>query len=102
MADAEAPVGNPYRAALTELARAARAAAGGVPGMTGPLAAIGDGQAWKGPAARRFRDTHLGPVKGALYPALTQLIEDVEAARDAQPSEVTPEQATALRQKWGL
>lgn len=102
MADPEAPVANPLRAELAELARAARLAVGGVPGMTGPVHAIGDGQAWKGPAARRFRDAHLGPAKGSIYPALAGLVDDVEAARDGQPSQVSPEQAKALRQKWGL
>ena len=98
----DASVANPLRAELEDLLRQARRARGSVPSMRGPLEAVGDGQAWRSPAARRFRDNHLQPVSSTLYSQLDRALEDIEAARDAQPSMVSPERADALRARYGL
>lgn len=100
--ETEGPVANPLRAELDDLVRSVSRAQGQVPGMRGPLQAVGDGQAWKGPAARRFREKHLSPTSSTLYRALDRLVDDVTAARDAQPREVSPERAETLRREWGL
>lgn len=103
MAEAdEGPVPNPLRAELSALLTRVRDARWEVPGMGGPLTAVGDGQAWKGPAARRFHDHHLAPAAQSLYRPLDRLEEDVRAARDAQPAEVSSDQADRIRRQWGL
>lgn len=102
MSESEEPVGNPLRAELDDLVRRVRNATGQVPGMSGPLQAIGDGDAWEGPAARRFRSRHLEPARDGLYRPLDRLIDDVESRRDGLPREVSPERAAELRREWGL
>ncbi|WP_010147442.1 hypothetical protein [Serinicoccus profundi] len=102
MSEPEDPVTNPLRAELDELVRRVRLATGEVPGLSGPLEAVGDGDAWKGPAARRFRDAHLEPARTGLYGPLGRLVDDVESARDGLPREVSPERARELRREWGL
>lgn len=93
---------NPLRAALTRLLGRVQNARAAVPGMGAPLTAVGDGDAWRGPAARRFHDQHLAPTAHALYTPLDRIEDDVRAARDAQPREVSAEEAAALRRRWGL
>lgn len=101
-AEAEEPVANPLRTALSQLLVRVQGTRGSVPGMQGVLTAVGDGDAWKGPAARRFSDRYLSPTSEALYGPLDRIEDDVRAARDAQPREVSPEQAEAIRRQWGL
>ncbi|QFG69684.1 hypothetical protein [Ornithinimicrobium pratense] len=98
----ETPVSNPLRSELSRLLSQVQEARSQVPGMAGPLSAIGDGQAWQGPAARRFHNQHLSPTAQALYVPLDRLEDEVRVARDAQPAEVSPEQAELIRQQWGL
>lgn len=98
----EGPVSNPLREALSRLLGRVLEAQAAVPGMGAPLSAVGDGDAWRGPAARRFHDQHLAPSAQALYRPLARIEDDVRAARDAQPREVSAEEAEALRRRWGL
>ncbi|OLT18893.1 hypothetical protein BJF80_13630 [Serinicoccus sp. CUA-874] len=102
MSEPEEPVGNPLRAELDDLVRRVQEATGRVPGMSAPLTAVGDGDAWRGPAARRFRDQHLDPARSGLYGPLDRLVDDVASVRDGLPREVSPERARELRREWGL
>ena len=98
----ETPVSNPLRSELSRLLTQVQQARSQGPGMHGPLTAVGDGQGWRGPAARRFHDRHLSRSAQSLYTPLDRLEDDVRAARDAQPVEVSPEQAELIRRQWGL
>lgn len=98
----ETPVSNPLRTELSRLLGRVQQARSEVPGMDGPLTAVGDGQGWRGPAARRFHDRHLSPGARSLYTPLDRLEDDVRSARDAQPTEVSPEEAELIRRQWGL
>lgn len=101
MSDEEA-VANPLKAELRQLLEDTRTAVDLVPGLDAVATAVGDGDAWRGPLARRMHDDTFAPWATRVSQALTDLVDDVQDATDGQDDDVDPDTARRMRQELGL
>ncbi len=101
MSDDE-PEANPWKAELRQVLEDTQTAVEKVPGLDTVATAVGDGDAWRSPLARRMHDDTFSPLASRVSSALTDIEQDVQDAIDGEDDDVDPETARQMREDLGL